>query len=703
MGSLVKFAQHDGIAVITLDNPPVNALAQTQGLLQDIQDYIAQTKIDAATDAIVLIGANRCFSGGADIKEFGKPRDPNMVDLRELTEFMDTCSKMLIAAIHGPTMGGGLELAMACHYRVATADALLALPEVKLGILPGAGGTQRLPRLIGAETALRMITTGEPINAQKALAAGLVDEMITGDLLQGALAYARRLVAERKRIRRVSDLTVQVPGDAATFLAAAHEQIAKASRGYPAPLKCFECVKAAIEMPFDKGYQRERELFLELIDTTESKALRYAFFAEREANKIPDIPDSTATIAVKKVGVIGAGTMGGGISMNFANAGIPVTIVEAKEEALDRGLATIKKNYANTVAKGRLKQEDMDKRMALLTPSLTLESLKDADMVIEAVFEDMEVKKGVFRELDRIAKPGAILASNTSTLDVNAIAAVTKRPESVIGTHFFSPANVMRLLEIVRGAKTSKEVLGTVMKLSKTIKKVGVVSGVCDGFIGNRMIEEYIRQATFLLEEGALPQQVDGALQKWGMAMGPFAMSDLAGLDIGWAIRKRKSKENPNEVFSKIGDRICELGRFGQKTGAGFYKYEAGDRKPISDPVVEELIVNYSKEMGIARRTVTDEEIIERCIYSLANVGAKILEEGIALRASDIDIVYLTGYGFPPYRGGPMFYADTVGLKNVVATMERFKAGRNGHYWEPALLMRKLAADGKSFTGQKLR
>ncbi len=700
MASLVQYTKHGAVGVITLNNPPLNPLAQTKGLLQEVKDALAAGEADVAVKAFVLIGANRAFSAGADISEFGKPRDPTKVDLRQLTEYMDTVGKPTVAAIHGFAMGGGLELALACHYRVATADAQLGLPEVKIGLLPGAGGTQRLPRVVGAEAALRMITTGEPIRADKAPPGGLVDEIASGDLLQAGIAFAEKAIAQGLPLRRVRDLAVQVPGDATAFFAAAREQVAKASRGYPAPLKCFECVQAAATKPFDEGYRIEHELFGELMRTTEGKALRYAFFAEREASKIPDVPESTPTLPVKQVAVIGAGTMGGGIAMNFANAGIPVTILEVKQEALERGLATIKKNYANTVAKGRLSQADMDKRMALLSTTLSYDSIKNADMVIEAVFEEMEVKKKVFQELDRVMKPGAILASNTSTLDVNAIAAVTSRPQSVIGTHFFSPANVMRLLEIVRGAKTSKEVLASVMKLAKTIRKVGVVSGVCDGFIGNRMVEEYIRQATFLLEEGALPQQVDGALQRWGMAMGPFAMSDLAGLDIGWAIRKRKVKENPSEVFSKIGDRICEMGRFGQKTGAGFYRYEAGDRKPIPDPAIEAFIVAYSKEQGIERRSITDEEIIERCIYALVNVGAQILDEGIALRASDIDMVYLTGYGFPAYRGGPMFYADTVGLKAVLAAVERFQQGRHGHYWKPAALLAKLDGEGKTFTGQ---
>jgi 3-hydroxyacyl-CoA dehydrogenase len=698
MTDLTRYVKQGAVGVITLDNPPLNPLAQLKGLLQEIKQHLDLGMADASVNAFVLVGANRAFSAGADISEFGKPRDATKADLPSLCEHMDTIGKPIIAAIHGFAMGGGLELALSCHYRVATPDAQLGLPEVKLGLLPGAGGTQRLPRLVGAEMALRMICGGDPIKADKGLSLGLVDEIASGDLLKAAVAFAERSVAEKKPLRRARDQKVSVPGVAMVFWPMARKEVASRSKGYPAPLKCFECVEAAAKQSFDEGIQTERRLFLDLINTPESKALRYAFFAEREANKIPDVPESTPTREIKKLAVVGAGTMGGGISMSFANVGIPVKILEMKQEAIDKGFATIKKNYANTVTKGKLKQEDMDKRMALLTSTLSYDDLHDADMVVEAVFEEMAVKKKVFAELDRVMKPGAILASNTSTLDVDEIAAATSRPESVIGTHFFSPANVMRLLEIVRGEKTSKEVLATVMKLSRTIRKVGVVSGVCDGFIGNRMIEEYIRQATFLLEEGALPQQVDGALQEWGMAMGPFAMSDMAGLDIGWAIRKRKAAQNPKEVFSKIGDRICEMGRFGQKNGAGFYKYEAGNRKPVPDSAIEKLIVDYSKEHNIARREVSDEEIIERCIYALVNVGAQLLEEKIAQRASDIDVVYLTGYGFPPYRGGPMFYADMVGLKNVLGAIEKFAQGRHGEHWQPAALLKRLAAEGKTFT-----
>jgi 3-hydroxyacyl-CoA dehydrogenase len=574
-------------------------------------------------------------------------------------------------------MGGGLELALGCHYRVAAAGAQIALPEVKLGILPGAGGTQRLPRAIDAKAALDMMVSGNPVPSER-MPAGLFDEIVQGDLLQGAIAFARKVAAEKRGLRKLRD--------------------AKETRGFPAPPKIVACVEAATKLPFDQGLEFERQRFEELVVTTESKALRHAFFGERTASKIPDVPDSTPTIEVKKIAIIGAGTMGGGIGMAFVNAGFPVTLLEVKQEALDRGLDTIRKNYAATVAKGRLAQAEMDKRIARFSTALSYDAIKDADLVIEAVFEDMGVKEQVFRQLDATMKPGAILASNTSTLDLDRIAAFTKRPEWVVGLHFFSPANVMRLLEIVRGRKTSKEVLATVMKLAKTIRKLGVVSGVCDGFIGNRMLEEYLRQAYFLVEEGALPQQVDKALQDWGLAMGPFAMMDMAGQDIGWHVRKRRRAEDPErQIYPAWLDRICEMGRFGQKTGKGVYRYEAGARTPVPDPEIERLIVGYSKEIGVARRQVSDQEIVERCMYALANEGAKILEEGIALRASDIDVVYLTGYGFPAARGGPMFHAQQVGLDKVVATMRRFAGNPHADpaSWQPAPLLVEAAKGGK--------
>ena len=544
-----------------------------------------------------------------------------------------------------------------------------------------------------------MMTTGNPVPAEKGLQVGLVDEVVQGDLLEGAIAFAKKLVAEGKGPRRIRDLTVKVDGDPKAFFEAARAEVGKASRGYPAPLEIVACVEAAVNLPFDDGRKEERRRFAGLVEGNESKALRHMFFAERQTSKIPDVPEGTPTRKIEKAAVIGAGTMGGGITMSLVNVGIPVTIIEMKQDALDRGLATIKKNYASTVSKGRLKQEEMDKRMALITPALSIEAGKDADIIIEAVFERMDVKQEIFRKLDAVMKPGAILASNTSTLDVDAIAAVTKRPQDVIGTHFFSPANVMRLLEVVRGKATGKDVLATTMALGKKIKKVPVVSGVCDGFIGNRMIEKYGQQSLFLLDEGCSPQQVDAAVQKWGMAMGPLTMGDMAGLDIGWEIRKRRYIERPNFLYSKVGDKVAELGRFGQKTGKGWYLYEAGNRKPIPDPLVDTIVADYRKANNIPTRSISDEEIVERLIYSLVNEAAYILEEGIALRASDIDMVYLTGYGFPPYRGGPMFYADTVGLPKVLAAIEGFQKGYMGEVWKPAPLLVQLAKDGKKFNG----
>ncbi len=693
--SAVDYAVHGEVAVITMNNPPVNGLGHP--LRKGIVEGLDRALADANVKAIVLIGGGNAFSGGADIREFNTPAASAEPNLRQVIAKIEAVAKPVVAAVHKVAMGGGLELALGCHYRVAAPGAQIALPEVKLGILPGAGGTQRLPRAIDARVALDMMVSGNPVPSEK-VPAGLFEEIVPGDLLQGAIACARRVVAEQLPLRRLRDGKVKLDGDAAAFVAEATKRVARESRGFPAPPRIVACVEAATKLPFDQGLAFERARFEELVVTTESKALRHAFFGERTAAKIPDVPDSTPTIEVRKVAIVGAGTMGGGIGMAFANAGFPVTLLEVKQEALDRGLETIRKNYAATVAKGRLAQGEMDKRMGRFSTALAYDAIKDADLVIEAVFEDMGVKEQVFRQLDATMKPGAILATNTSTLDVNRIASFTQRPQAVIGMHFFSPANVMRLLEVVRGAQTSKEVLATVMKLARTIKKLGVVSGVCDGFIGNRMLEEYLRQAYFLVEEGALPQQVDKALQDWGLAMGPFAMMDMAGQDVGWHVRKRRRAEDPErQVYPAWLDRICEMGRFGQKTGQGVYRYEAGARVPVPDPEIERLIVGYSKEIGLARRAVTDREIVERCMYALVNEGAKILAEGIALRASDIDMVYLTGYGFPPYRGGPMFYADTVGLKNVVAAMAGYAAGRNGQYWKPAALLAQRAAEGKTF------
>jgi 3-hydroxyacyl-CoA dehydrogenase len=694
MNEVAPYTLRDGVAVITLNNPPVNGLgnALRAGILQGLQ----RANQDPAVKAAVLIGAGKSFSGGADIREFGKSREKP--DLPDVNDFQDAMRKPLVAAISGFALGGGLELALACHYRIATPKAQLGLPEVKLGILPGSGGTQRLPRIVPVAKALEMMTTGNPISAEGALQLGLVDEIVqisnmNGDLLDAAVVYANQLVAEKKPLKRIRDMQARADVD----FKKVRDELAKASRGYPAPLEIVACVEAAVTRPFDEGRKFERERFAHLVATNESKALRHAFFAERQTSKIPDVPDETPTRTVKKAAVIGAGTMGGGIAMSFVTAGIPVTITDTTQEALDRGMKRIRENFAATVSRGRLKQEEMERRLSLLRPTTDLGHIKDADIVVEAVFERMDVKQELFRKLDALMKPGAILATNTSTLDVNQIAEATKRPQDVIGTHFFSPANVMRLLEVVRGAKTGKDVLATTMKLGKALKKVAVVSGVCDGFIGNRMLEKYVQQSLFLLDEGARPQQIDGALAKWGMAMGPFTMYDMAGNDIGWEIRKRRAKERPDFVYGRFADRIAEKGWFGQKTGRGWYRYEPGNRKPIPDAEVEQMLAAYRKEMGYPQRQISDDEIVERCMYALANEGAQILEEGIALRASDIDMVYLTGYGFPPYRGGPMFYADTVGLDRVLKSIEKFQQGYQGAQWKPAPLLVKLAKEGRRF------
>jgi 3-hydroxyacyl-CoA dehydrogenase len=694
----VDYQLHGAVGVITLNNPPVNALAVNKGVPQGILDSIKQGEHEPGVKAFLLIGAGKNFCGGADISEFGKAYDPGMATLPDLLAYMDTVTKPIFAALSGPTMGGGLELAMACHYRCAAPGTLLSLPEVKLGILPGAGGTQRLPRLIGVERALDMIIAGDPISGEQGRELGMVDEMVGGELQKSALAWIKRQLQEGAGVRRASQLTAALEQPVDAFFAAARARVGKAWRGYPAPLAIVDCVEAAVAMPFAKGIALERQRFLGLVKTSESASLRHLFFAERQAARIAGLPADTPARDIRKAAVLGAGTMGGGITMCFANAGLPVTVIEASQEALDRGIATIRGNYAATVSKGRLTQEKMDSRMALISASVDLGAVGDADIVVEAVFEDMAVKKEVFGKLDKLAKPGAILATNTSTLDVDEIAQSTSRPESVIGLHFFSPANVMRLLEVVRGAKTSNEVLATGMKLGKRLGKVPVCVRVCDGFVGNRMIHAYLKEAGYLLEEGALPQQVDAAIEALGFAMGPFRMSDLAGLDVGWYIRKRQAATRPaSERYSKVADLICEQGRFGQKTGAGYYRYEKGSRDAIPDPAIEALIVDASKAAGIERRRIDDEEITGRLLYALVNEGARILEEGIAQRASDIDVIYAFGYGFPRYRGGPMFHADTVGLDKVVAAIESFRGGYRAEHWQVAPLLAKLAAEGSRF------
>ncbi len=696
--AIVDYRVQNHVGVITLNNPPVNALSVGKGLLQGILDAIKEGEHDTAVKAFLLIGGGKNFSGGADITEFGKPPFPGMATLRDVLAYMDTVTKPICAALAGPTMGGGLELALGAHYRCAITGAQIGLPEVKLGILPGAAGTQRLPRLIGAKTALDMMVAGDPVSTERAHELGIVDEIVEGDLATAALKFVHKVIKEGRPIRRISAMTVALEGDAEAFFAEARARIAKEWRGYPAPLEIAACVEAAVKQPFAKGVAFERERFEVLVATSTSKSLRHAFFAERAAAKVNGLPEDTPVREIRSAAVIGAGTMGGGIAMNFANAGIPVKILEASQERLDKGLGVIRANYAATVAKGRLSQEAMDKRMGLMTGVTGYDDLREADIIIEAVFEEMPVKQEVFRKLDAVARPGAILATNTSTLDIDAIAAVTGRPQDVIGLHFFSPANVMKLLEIVRGAKTAGDVIATSMKLAKTIRKVGALVGVCDGFVGNRMVHAYFREAGYLLEEGALPQQVDRVMEEFGFAMGPFRVGDLAGLDIGWAIRKRQAAtRDPAERYSRIADLICEKGRFGQKTGAGYYRYEGG-RKPVPDPEIEALIVQASKDAGITRREISDQEILERCLYQLVNVGAQILEEGIAQRASDIDIIYLYGYGYPRYRGGPMMSADLIGLPKVLEAVKGYEQ-RVGKWWKPAALLEKLAAEGKGFNG----
>ncbi|NDP59390.1 MAG: 3-hydroxyacyl-CoA dehydrogenase [Oxalobacteraceae bacterium] len=688
-----QYQVNGAVAIITLDNPPVNGLGLSTRTA--VVEGVRKALADAAVKAIILTGAGKAFSGGADIKEFNSPSAFAEPSLHTLINVVESASKPVIAAIHSVCMGGGLELALGCHYRVASPGAQIALPEVKLGILPGAGGTQRLPRVVGLELALNMIVSGTPVASEKLAKTALFSQLIEGDLMAGALAFAAG-IADVRPLPKVRDIKVDYPNYEA-FLQFSRNTVKAMSGPYPAPLKCVEAVAASVTMKFDDGIKFERDLFIELVQTTESKALRHAFFGERAASKIPDVPADTPVRAIKSAAVIGAGTMGGGIAMNFVNAGIPVMLLETKQEALDKGIATIRKNYENTMKKGKLTQEKFDQRVGMISGTLNYADIGQADIVVEAVFEDMGVKETVFRKLDEVMKQGAILASNTSTLDVDQIASFTKRPQDVIGTHFFSPANVMKLLEIVRGKATAKDVLATTLALSKKIKKTGVVSGVCDGFIGNRMIEQYSRQAGFLIEEGALPEQVDKAVEKFGFAMGPFRMGDLAGNDIGWYIRKRRYLEKPEITYSKTADLLCELGRYGQKTGAGWYDYKAGDRKAYASSLVNDMIIQHSADIGVERRKISDQEIIERLVYSLVNEAAHILEEGIAMRASDIDMVYLTGYGFPVFRGGPMFYADTVGLPNVLMAMEKLAKGRHGDAWKPAPLLVKLAAEGKTF------
>lgn len=696
MSELVKYARDGNVAIVTIDNPPVNALSP--GVPEGILEGIEKANADPDAGAIVVIGGGRTFIAGADIKEFGKITSgarPRLALYPALLKIEDS-KKPVVMAIHGTAFGGGLEVAMAGHYRVAVASAQVGQPEVKLGIIPGAAGTQRLPRLAGVAKAVEMCAFGEPVDAKTALACGILDAIVDGDLLAGAVKFAREAIGKLAFKTRVRGEKIRDATKNATVFTVAREHARRTRRGQTAPLAAIDAVEAATRGTFEEGCEREAEIFQECLFSTQSKALIHAFFGERTVAKIPDIPKDTKTYDIRKAAIVGAGTMGGGIAMNYANAGIPVIVKETTQEALDKGIATIRKNYQNSVNKGRFSVEVMQKRMDLITPSLTYDGFDQADIVVEAVFEGMVLKKQIFSELDKIAKPECILASNTSTLDIDEIASATRRPQMVIGHHFFSPANVMRLLEIVRGKATSKEVIATSMGLAKKLNKVGVLAGNCRGFIGNRMIHCYGREAQFLVEEGAAVEQVDTALYDFGMAMGPLAMGDLAGLDVGWRIRKEfKHLEKPGIRVPLVADQLCEMGRYGQKTGAGWYKYDE-NRKPTGDLVVTALIDQLARAAGIERRVVSNDEIIERTIYALVNEGARILEEGIALRSVDIDIVYLNGYGFPAWRGGPMFYADTVGLKSVLVKIEEFEK-RHGELWTPAPLLKKLAGEGKPF------
>jgi 3-hydroxyacyl-CoA dehydrogenase len=687
INSVVDLSVEGEVALVTINSPPVNALSQP--VREGLKRGVEAAEANAAVKAIVIICDGRTFIAGADISEFGKPPAPP--SLHDALSTMENASKPVIAAIHGTALGGGFEVALTAHYRIAVPSAKCGLPEIKLGIIPGAGGTQRLPRLIGAEKALDVILSGTPFSAREAKEWGVVDELAEeGKLRESALRYAKRLVAEKaplKKARDRSDKVEPARGHPEIF-EAVRKANARKYRGFEAWKKAIESVENAVNLPFDEGMAKERAIFSELVVTNQSKAQRYVFFAERQAAKVADIPANEPTRTIAKVGVIGAGTMGGGISMNFLSAGIPVTIVETSKEALDRGVSVMRRNYENTAKKGRMTTAEVEERMGKLSPTLDFNALADADLVIEAVFEDMDLKKSIFERLDTIAKPGAILASNTSYLDVDAIGAMTKRPEDVLGTHFFSPANVMRLLEIVRGEKTSKSVLATIAQLAPKIGKVPVVVGVAHGFVGNRMLAQRQREAQKLILEGATPSDVDRVLVDFGLPMGPFAMSDLAGLDIGWSAATSKR--------ASIRDILCEVGRRGQKTGAGFYDYdEARNAKPSAK--VEGIIRDFAKSKGIEQREISDPEILERCIYPMINEGAKILEESKAQRASDIDIVWINGYGWPVYRGGPMFYADTIGLKTVLAKLKEFQA-KLGDDFKPAALLEKVAAEGGTFT-----
>ncbi|AKM28971.1 3-hydroxyacyl-CoA dehydrogenase [Pandoraea faecigallinarum] len=689
-----------GVAVITLENPPVNGLGHATRV--GIAQGLTQAQADAQVRAIVLIGAGKAFSGGADIREFNTPKATQSPLLVDVIAALDACTKPVVAAVHAVAMGGGLELALACHYRVALPGAQIALPEVKLGLLPGAGGTQRLPRAIGVARALDMVVTGRVVKSET-LVGTLFSKLFDGtreDLLAGAIAFADEIAAHAGALPRLRDVAiVDADGAARNAIDAARDKVQREQPHFPAPHKCVAAIEAALQCPFDEGVKFERECFVALVSSPESKALRHAFLGERAAAKIADVPDDTPVRNIERVAVIGAGTMGSGIAMTFADAGIPVMLVDTTDAALRHGIETVRGNYHRAVTRGKVSAQEAEKRLARIQGSTDFEAVADADLIVEAVFEDMAVKQVVFRELDKVAKDGAILASNTSTLDLDALAQTTSRAQDVVGMHFFSPANVMRLLEVVRGAHTGKDVLATVMKLAKRIGKLAVVARVCDGFIGNRMLEPYFKQSQWMVEQGATPAQIDAAIERFGFAMGPFRTSDLAGNDVSWAIRKRRHAQQPGIVYPKIADVLCEAGRYGQKTHAGWYDYAEGDRTPRESAKVSQMLDDYRKANGIVPREFPEDEIVDRLVYALVNEGAKVLADGTAARASDIDMVYLNGYGFPLWRGGPMLYADMAGLDKVLARVREFEAGEHGEDWSPAARLVELAEAGKRFNG----
>jgi len=697
MNDLVQLTKQDGIAIVTINNPPVNALSP--GVPDGIAAAIEQINADNTVEAAVVIGAGRTFVAGADIKEFtkmtsgGAPRDDGF---KPLLLKIEDCRKPVVMAIHGAALGGGLELAMAGHYRVAVPNAQVGQPEVKLGILPGAAGTQRLPRLAGIAKAVEMCVDGNPIKAGEALKCGILDQLIEGDLLTGAVTFAKEVAGKPVRKTRERTDKLGSPEQNATIFSAAREAAQKKYRGMIAPLAVVDAIEAASKRSFAEGVANEQQLFTKCLFSDQSKALIHVFFGEREVAKLPDVPKETPVLPIQRAAIVGAGTMGSGIAMVFANAEIPVLLKDTDQAALNRGMTNIEKNYANSVKRGRFTPRFVEERLKLILPTLAFDKFTRADIVIEAVFESMALKKEVFGQLDRVCKPEAVLASNTSTLSIDEIASATSRPHAVVGTHFFSPANVMRLLEVVRGKATSKEVLATCMRLSKQLGKVGVLVGNCLGFVGNRLFQPYRREAQFLVEEGAAIEVVDNALYDFGMAMGPLATADLAGLDVGWRIRKEhRHLQRPGARQPIAEDRLCEMGRFGQKTGAGWYKYDE-NRRATPDPEVASLVRQWARAAGIPQRQISAEEVVDRCMFALVNEGARVLEEGYALRAVDIDIIYLNGYGFPSYRGGPMWYADTVGLKKIYDRVCEFHQ-QHGELWQPAPLLKRLADQGKPF------